>query len=89
VSFHIFAALAEFERDVIRERTRAGLSAARARGRRGGRPRVAALNQARKVALAQSLYDDKRNSIADICSTLRVSRATLYRYIKTRPELAA
>src|SRR5437763_1565586 len=66
--FHVFAALAEFERDVIRERTRAGLTAARARGRRGGRPRVAALNQTKKVELAQSLYDDKRNSIADICS---------------------
>lgn len=80
--FHVFAALAEFERDVIRERTQAGLAAARARGRRGGHPRTPALNDARKVALAQRLYDDKANSIDDICTTLRVSRATLYRYLK-------
>ena len=80
--FHVFAALAEFERDLIRERTQAGLSAARARGRRGGRPKVVALSDARKVAMAQALYNDRSNSIADICKTLRVSRSTLYRYIK-------
>jgi DNA invertase Pin-like site-specific DNA recombinase len=79
--FHVFAALAEFERDVIRERTQAGLIAARARGRRDGHPRAAALNDAKKVAMAQALYNDKKNSIADICKTLRVSRSTLYRYI--------
>lgn len=81
--FHVFAALAEFERDVIRERTQAGLAAARARGRKGGRPAAAALSDAKKVALAQRLYDDTTNSIDDICKTLRVSRSTLYRYIKT------
>src|ERR671926_1954198 len=53
--FHIFGALAEFERDIIRERTNAGLTAARARGKIGGRPRAAALNDQKKVALAQSL----------------------------------
>ena len=79
--FHVFAALAEFERDVIRERTRAGLTAARARGRQGGRPKAAALSDAKKVALAQSLYNNNNNSIVDICKTLRVSRSTLYRYI--------
>ncbi len=79
--FHIFGALAEFERDIIRERTQAGLAAARARGRQGGRPR-AALADAKKVAMAQALYSDTTNSIADICKTLRVSRATLYRYIQ-------
>ena len=79
--FHVFAALAEFERDVIRERTRAGLAAARARGRRGGRPRAAALDDARKVALARALYADTRHSIAEICRTLGVSRSTLYRNI--------
>ncbi len=79
--FHVFAALAEFERDVIRERTKAGLTAARARGRRGGRPKAPALSDAKKVALAQSLYNDKTHSIADICTTLRVSRSTLYRYV--------
>jgi len=81
--FHVFAALAEFERDVIRERTQAGLAAARARGRKGGRPKAPALSDAKKVALAQRLYDDDSNSIDDICRTLRVSRSTLYRYIKT------
>jgi DNA invertase Pin-like site-specific DNA recombinase len=81
--FHVFAALAEFERDVIRERTQAGLAAARARGRKGGRPPAAGLSNAKKVALAQRLYDDTTNSIDDICRTLRVSRSTLYRYIKT------
>jgi len=79
--FHVFGALAEFERDLIRERTQAGLVAARARGRRGGRPRVAALNDAKKVLLAQALYQDKRNTIATICTMLRISRSTLYRYI--------
>ena len=87
--FHVFAALAEFERDVIRERTRAGLTAARARGRRGGRPRAAALDDVRKVALARSLYADKTLSITQICTTLRVSRSTLYRYITAGRERAA
>jgi DNA invertase Pin-like site-specific DNA recombinase len=80
--FHVFGALAEFERDLIRERTQAGLAAARARGRQGGRPKSAALADPRKVAMAQALYNDKTNPIADICKTLRVSRATLYRYIQ-------
>jgi DNA invertase Pin-like site-specific DNA recombinase len=80
--FHIFASLAEFERDIISERTNAGLAAARARGKNGGRPKAAALSDPKKVALAQRLYDDTTNSIDDICKTLRVSRSTLYRYIK-------
>ncbi len=80
--FHVFGALAEFERDLIRERTRAGLDAARARGRLGGHPRVAALNSPKKLAIARSLYADKSNSITDICQTLGVSKATLYRYLK-------
>lgn len=82
--FHIFGALAEFERDLIRERTAAGLVAARARGRKGGRPRAAALSDPKKVALAVSLYNDKNNSIDDICATLRVSRSTLFRYLRQR-----
>src|SRR5574339_1070398 len=68
--FHVFGALAEFERDLIRERTQAGLLAARARGRLGGRPKAHALNTPRKVQIAQALYHDKSNSIADICRTL-------------------
>jgi DNA invertase Pin-like site-specific DNA recombinase len=82
--FHIFGALAEFERDIIRERTQAGLTAARARGRLGGRPKVKALNTAKKITLAQSLYNDKNNTVDEICKTLNSSRATLYRYIKVK-----
>jgi DNA invertase Pin-like site-specific DNA recombinase len=77
--FHIFGALAEFERNLIRERTLAGLAAARARGRLGGRPRLPDTD--RKVQMAKRLHDDPRNSIGDICRTLGVSRATLYRYL--------
>jgi DNA invertase Pin-like site-specific DNA recombinase len=76
--FHIFGALAEFERDIIRERTNAGLQAARARGRLGGRPKGLT---PKKASIAQALYKDKTNSIADICKTLNISRSTLYRYI--------
>ncbi len=78
--FHVFGALAEFERDLIRERTQAGLLAARAQGRLGGRPKAL---DPRKVQIAQALYRDKTNVIVDICRTLRVSRATLYKYLKT------
>src|SRR5438034_790007 len=69
--FHVFGALAEFERDLIRERTQAGLLAARARGRRGGRPML--LN-AKQRQLLQTLYKDKRSRITDILSTLHISR---------------
>jgi DNA invertase Pin-like site-specific DNA recombinase len=77
--FHIFGALAEFERDIIRERTLAGLQAARARGKRGGRPKALQTNQ---VAMAQALYNDTQHSIAEICQMLKISKTTLYRYIK-------
>jgi DNA invertase Pin-like site-specific DNA recombinase len=82
--FHIFGALAEFERDIIKDRTKAGLNAARARGWLGGRPKAKMLDNPKKVALAQSLYENRENTIDEICKTLNVSRATLYRYIKTR-----
>jgi DNA invertase Pin-like site-specific DNA recombinase len=75
----IFGALAEFERDIIRERTQAGLNAARARGRKGGRPKSLT---PRKAQQAQTLYNDKNNTIDEICRTLDISRATLYRYLK-------
>lgn len=78
--FHLMGALAEFERDLIRERTNAGLAAARARGRIGGRPRKLATNG--KVALAQRLFADKKHAIDDICSTLGISRSTFYRYVR-------
>ena len=77
--FHVFGALAEFERDIIRERTKAGLDSARARGRVGGRPKKL---DDKKVALAKSMMADHSNSISDICDTLGVSKATLYRYLK-------
>ena len=85
--FHIFGALAEFERDIISERTNAGLSAARARGRLGGRPKAKSLATPKKVALAQSLYENKENSIDEVCKTLNVARATLYRYINTGKKM--
>jgi DNA invertase Pin-like site-specific DNA recombinase len=72
---------ARFERDIIRERTRAGLTAARARGKLGGRPKALT---GKKTAMAQALYNDKNNTVDEICKTLNISRATLYRYIKTQ-----
>lgn len=81
--FHIFGALAEFERNLIRDRTQAGLAAARARGRHGGRPRVKSLSTPQQITMLQKLYSDKSNSVGDICQTLHISRATLYRYLKT------
>jgi DNA invertase Pin-like site-specific DNA recombinase len=77
--FHIFGALAEFERNLIRERTTAGLAAARARGRKGGRPKALTGN---RLNIARALYNDKQHSIAEICQTLKISRATLYRSLK-------
>jgi DNA invertase Pin-like site-specific DNA recombinase len=77
--FHIFGALAEFERNLIRERTQAGLLAARARGKRGGRRKVLT---GRKLGIARDLYE-KRHPIAEICRTLKISKATLYRSLKT------
>jgi DNA invertase Pin-like site-specific DNA recombinase len=78
--FHIFCALAEFEREVIRERTNAGLQAARARGRLGGRPKIQALDP-KKIALAKKLYDDGHMPVKEICDTLHIGRSTLYRYV--------
>ena len=79
--FHVFCALAEFERDIIRERTQAGLGAGRGRGRLGGRPKAL---PPKKLAMLQALYQDKANSIDDILKTLKISRATLYRYVSER-----
>lgn len=77
--FHVFASLAEFEKDLIHERTMAGLAAARARGRVGGRK--PALTKA-QIAQAKAMHADKNISIRDICSTLKISRTSLYRYLK-------
>lgn len=77
--FHIFAALAEFERDLIRERTHAGLAAARARGRVGGRKR--ALTPA-QVEMARELLADRERDVASVAATFGVNRATLYRALR-------
>jgi DNA invertase Pin-like site-specific DNA recombinase len=76
--FTIFAGLAEFERDMIIERTKAGLESARARGRNGGRPR----KDEDKVKLALKMYDSKQYSITEITRATGVSKTTLYRYIE-------
>ena len=76
--FHVFASLAEFERDLVRERTQAGLAAARARGRTGGRKPAL---DAKKREIARALYQNEELSISEICRTLGVSRATFYRSI--------
>ena len=76
--FHLFGALAEFERHVIRERTQAGLSAARARGRQGGRPKRLSPN---KRELALRLHQERRHSIAEICQIMGISKSTLYNYL--------
>ncbi len=79
--FHIFGALAEFERNLIQERTQAGLEAARARGKRGGRPK--SLNS-KKAGIAQELYKNRQSSVTEICKSLGISRATLYRYLQMK-----
>ena len=80
--FHVFGALAEFERDLVRERTNAGLSAARARGRVGGRKPVLV---GRKAETALALYHSRKVPVAEICKTLGVSRTSLYRLVNTHP----
>ena len=77
--FNIFSALAQFEHRLTQERTRAGLLAARARGKKGGRPQKT-LNDP-KVKMAKKMYSNKSMSISEICSSLNISRATFYRYI--------
>ena len=79
--FSIMGALAEFERDLIQERTKAGLLAARARGRVGGRPSVM---NAKKIDKARKLYDSRQHTVADIAEMLNVSVATIYRHLDER-----
>lgn len=76
--FHLFGALAEFERNIIRERTQAGLLAARIRGRQGGRP--PRLDTA-KLALAIRLYQERNHTIKEICQIMGISKSTLYNYL--------
>lgn len=83
LQLHLFAALAEFERDVIRARTVAGLDAARARGRIGGRPSVMT---AERRAAADELLANPGATVAGVARTLGVSRASLRRHLERRAE---
>ena len=83
--FHIFSALAEFERDLIQERTQAGLKAARARGRMGGRPPLLDEKQVEKML---SRYDEQKLTVEEICKIHSISRPSFYNYLKKR-RLAA
>jgi DNA invertase Pin-like site-specific DNA recombinase len=76
--FHVFAALAEFERDLVRERTSAGLVAARDRGHRGGRPSVV---NADKLRVARGMHASGQYTAAAIARRLGVSRASVYRHL--------
>lgn len=82
--FNIFASLAELERDIIKERTLAGLEAARARGRQGGRPRGLSQEAENKALAAESLYKEKKLSTRQIAKRLGISTSTLYDYLKHR-----
>jgi DNA invertase Pin-like site-specific DNA recombinase len=77
--FHMFGALAEFERDLIRERTAAGLAAARARGRLGGRPSAMTPE---KLAVARQMYESRKHTVEAIAKTVGVSRTSVYRHLR-------
>lgn len=83
--FNLFASLAEFERDLIRERTRAGLSAARARGRQGGRPKGMSKDTLAKAQAVRTLYNSREKTASEIGKLLGISRATVYRYLAWQP----
>ncbi len=84
--FHIFASLAEFERDIIRERTKAGLTAARVRGRKGGRPK--GVDEKKKRA-ALALAKDRERSVREICEIVGICRNTYYKYIRSEDNKGA
>ena len=79
--FHIFGALAEFERTLIQERTQAGLKAARARGKMGGRP---PLLDTRQINRMIEMYDEQKNTVAEICKIYSISRPSFYNYLNNR-----
>ena len=81
--FHLVGAFAEFERDIISERTKVGLESARARGRKGGKPKGLSAEAQKKATRAKVLYDERKLSIDEICKILEIkSKTTLYKYIK-------
>ncbi len=84
LSFNLFASLAEFERDLIRERTQAGLSAARARGRKGGRPQGLSAQAEVTARAAETLYREGQLTVRQICDKLNISKTTLYTYLRHR-----
>lgn len=80
--FHLVGAFAEFERNIISERTRAGLESARARGRTGGKPKGISPEAQKKAIRAKQLYDQKNISVEEICKLLEIkSKTTLYKYL--------
>src|SRR5215217_7044483 len=81
--FNIFSSLAQFEREIIKERTQAGLQAARARGRTGGRRKALTENQVQQL---RQLAADPEHSVEEICKTFGISRMTFYRYVKTAED---
>lgn len=82
LTFNLFASLAEFERDIIRERTQAGLSAARARGKRGGRPSGLPKHAESIACAAETLYLERKLSVRQIAQQLHISKSTLYAYLR-------
>lgn len=82
--FNIFASLAEFERDIIRQRTQAGLQAARSRGKLGGRPRGLSNAAEATACAAETLYREGKLSVIQIAKKLNISKSTLYKYLRFR-----
>lgn len=82
--FHIFGALAEFERNLIGERTKAGLASARSRGRLGGRPKQ--LDQSKRQLVAK-LYNERLHTVKEICHMMEISKPTLYEYVREATKL--
>ena len=82
--FHLFASIAEFERELIRERTKSGLEAARSRGRVGGRPKGLSQEAIKTAIASEALYNSKKYSVSQICKKMGISKPTLYNYLRYR-----
>lgn len=83
LQFGLLASLSQYEKELVKERTMAGLQAARKRGKKGGRPKGQSEETKRKLKLAMKLYQDPSLTVEDICRAARISRATLYRHFQT------